>query len=152
MAKKNKVGAEYVILERISEEAYPVPFSEWNKLKKIASEAKCPSRLWGFLGAISIGVLASSFLQYIINCIQNKGLKFDDAYLYISIVFFIISILLLLLDNGQSKSLENIGKQIISEMEDIEHKYQSTTSTEYPPVEEEQHSPRIKKSWFVFKA
>lgn len=126
MAKKNKVGNEYILLTRTPEEAYPIPSSEWNKIKDIAKGAKCPTRWYGFFGSISIGILASSLLQFIINCVKSN--KFElDIYLALFIVFSVISMLLFFLDNERNKSIENIGERIISEMKDIEDKYQKVS-------------------------
>ena len=130
MAKKNKIGAEYVILDRISEEAYPVPSSEWNKIKKIAKGAKCPTRWFGFFGSISVGVCTSSIFQFIVNCVQLGKFDNKDMHLYLFMVFLVISILLLLLDKERSKAIEEIGERIVAEMDDIEHKYKPTSDLE----------------------
>lgn len=122
-----KISSENSIITKLPEVLYAIERSDWNRIKQMAKDIKYPKRWFNILGSACFGVTASSIVQVIYNsCNLSENEKwYNDPMIIVFGISIILGIILYLADNERNKSIENAGKEIVTEMENIESKYKN---------------------------
>lgn len=114
-----KISTEHLVYERIEEGVYPIVQTDWNRIKSIAADIKCPRKGFSIGWSICVGIFPSALFSLI-----TIGKTAPNWVLIILIccvvISFVLAIVFIILDAFEEKRFTSTGNSLVAEMSTIE--------------------------------
>lgn len=120
-----KFSKEYSVCKPKDEAVYPIPLSDWNRIKNRIKRI-CPQRrVYQVLASVCFGVFGSSILALVPFYNMRASLQpwvLPTAWAFL-VVSLILGIALLIIDGQQKSIIDESTDSVIEDMDALEEKY-----------------------------
>lgn len=118
------ISNEQILYRPKTESVYPISMSDWDRLKRALKTIQVPKRLYGFLASGCLGLFASALISVIDMYNRTEVADWFKITIWcILIISGILCIVFYCLDKQMVEDNHKSSKDILTEMEIIESKY-----------------------------